>query len=108
MESLIFICLLALVVFIWLDGARARELANGISKALCDKHQWQLLDQSVALKRFALRRGENGLRFRRMFSFEYSANGTERRIGYIIMLGNKLEYIEVPELEKTVTSPPLM
>jgi len=102
MESLIYIAVLGGIIFLWLDGARAREIAIGISQSVCDKHHFQLLDQSVARQRFGLRWGDEGIRFRRMFQFEYSDIGDERKIGYVILIGHRLEYIEVPGLEKVV------
>lgn len=102
METLFILALLVLLVFMWLDGARAREIAVGISNAVCKKNDWQLLDQSVSLRRFGLRWGNQGVRFRRMFGFEYSSEGVERRTGYVVLLGKNLEYVETPQLEKEI------
>ncbi|MCB1642081.1 MAG: DUF3301 domain-containing protein, partial [Xanthomonadales bacterium] len=43
------------LAWLWLDGARARELAIGLAKSYCEKHDLQFLDETVALSRMALR-----------------------------------------------------
>ena len=93
--TLIMLILLFVLAMLWLDGARARELAIGISKAACKQQGWQLLDGTVFLERIGLRWTTGGLRFRRMFRFEYSTEGTMRQNGYIILIGAQLELIQL-------------
>ena len=54
-SALILLILVFLLVLLWLDGARARELAIGISKAACKRQGFQLLDDTVSLQRLGLR-----------------------------------------------------
>lgn len=82
------------LAWLWLDGARARELAIGLAKAYCEKHDLQLLDETVALNRMALRWTNEGIRVRRMFRFDFSLEGVGRRTGYVLMLGTRLETID--------------
>lgn len=94
--ALIWLCLIGLLAWIWLDGARARELATGLVEEVCRKRGLQFLDGTVSLQRMGLRRGSNGgLRVRRMFSFDFSLEGTGRRRGYVILLGTKVETIDL-------------
>ncbi len=94
-STLAAIIILGLITMFWLESARARELAVGISRAACDKERYQLLDDSVYLQRFALRWTAEGLRFRRMFRFDYSIDGSLRESGYVLLLGKQLEAVHI-------------
>ena len=105
-STLAAIIILGLIVLLWLESARTRELAVGISRAACDKERYQFLDDSVYLQRVALRWTPAGIRFRRMYRFDYSINGTLRQSGYILLIGNQLESVHIQgrhtiEQEKT-------
>jgi len=82
------------LAWLWLDGARARELAIGLAKVYCEKHDLQFLDETVALSRMAPRWTNEGIRVRRMFRFDFSLEGVGRRTGYVLMLGTRLETID--------------
>ncbi len=110
-STLAAIIVLGLITMFWLESARARELAVGISRAACDKERYQLLDDSVYLQRFALRWTAEGLRFRRMFRFDYSIDGSLRESGYVLLLGKQLEAVHIKgrhtiEQEKIVAEMP--
>lgn len=96
-STLILLVILFILTLLWLDGARARELAIAISKAACKRQGWQLLDDTVFMQRIGLRWTSKGLRFRRMFRFEYSADGAQRENGYVLMIGTELELIHIQE-----------
>jgi hypothetical protein len=88
--------LLALLVvlgigWLWLDGARAREMAVGLAQRACRDRGVQMLDQAVALRRLGLRWRSRGLRLRRVYRFEFSEEGVGRRTGYLVLLGLELE-----------------
>ena len=93
--SLVFLVITAALVWLWLDGARAREIAVHIAQAMCNKRGFQLLDGSVHLQRTGLRWGSNGLRIRRMFDFDFSTEGTGRRSGYLILIGTDIEQADL-------------
>lgn len=75
------------VGWLWLDGARAREMAVGLAQRACEERGVQLLDQAVALRRLGLRWRAQGLRIRRVYRFEFSEEGVGRRTGYLVLLG---------------------
>ncbi len=75
----------------WLDSARARELATALARTLCEQRGLQFLDDTVVLRRIGLRWGRRGIRFRRMFSFDFSRGGMGRRDGYLILVGTEVE-----------------
>lgn len=91
MTTLVPLLLLALLVWFWLDSARAREIATGICQAACEQRGLQFLDQTVALRRIGLRWTDRGIRIRRLFQFDYSEEGVGRRDGHLILLGIHLE-----------------
>jgi hypothetical protein len=91
MSSITGILLIALLIWFWLDSARAREIATGICDAACQQRQLQFLDQTVALCRIGLRWTNQGIRIRRVFRFDFSEQGVGRHNGHITMLGTTME-----------------
>ncbi len=81
----------------WIDSLRARERALAAGRAACERNGLQLLDETVAGAGLRLARNEEGeLRIRRVFVFEFSDNGDNRRRGSIVVLGADVQdlYIE--------------
>ncbi|WP_428609338.1 DUF3301 domain-containing protein [Sedimenticola sp.] len=91
MSTLVPLLLLGLLIWFWLDSARAREIATGICQAACEQRNLQFLDQTVALRRISLRWTQRGIRIRRLFQFDYSEEGVGRRDGHVILVGIQLE-----------------
>jgi hypothetical protein len=91
MSTISAILLIGFIVWFWLDSARARELATGICTKLCERHQLQFLDQTVALKGLGLRWTNQGIRIRRTFRFDYSEEGMGRSSGLIVLVGIHME-----------------
>ena len=81
----------------WIDSLRARERALEAGRAACERNGLQLLDETVAGAGLRLARNDAGeLRIRRVFVFEFSDNGNNRRRGSITVLGGAVQdlYIE--------------
>jgi hypothetical protein len=95
MTALSGILLIALLIWFWLDSARAREIANGICQEACRARGVQFLDQTVALRRLGLRWTINGVRLRRLYRFDYSCEGVGRQSGSIRMIGIQLETLNL-------------
>jgi len=89
-EQLLVLLLVLGIGWLWLDSARARELAVGLAQRACNERGVQLLDQAVALRRLGLRWGPRGLRFRRVYRFEFSEEGIGRHNGYLVLQGLEL------------------
>lgn len=90
----LLIALLAVAVWAWVDALRAREAALRACRRVCERHELQLLDETVALKRLRLGRGTDGrVRLRRHYGFEYSERGDERRQGEAVLLGWRIESV---------------
>lgn len=87
MNSLLVILALLFLGWFWLDSLRAREIATGICRAVCERHGLQFLDQTVSLRHLRLRRTDTGLRILRMYVFDFSTEGIGRYGGYIVLIG---------------------
>lgn len=82
--------------WLWIDSLRAREHAVAAGRAACQRYGVQLLDETVAFARLRLARdGEGRLRLRRTYTFEFSDTGNNRRHGAIVMLGARLEDLQL-------------
>jgi len=101
MNNLLAVLALLLLGWFWLDSLRARELATGICQAVCERHNVQFLDQTVALSHMGVRRTDAGLRLRRVYRFDYSEEGVGRRSGYLVLLGLNLESISLGLADRT-------
>lgn len=95
MNGLWLIVLVGGLVWFWLDSARARELATEVARGMCEKRGLQFLDETVSQVRLGLRWTPGGLRLRRMFSFDFSMEGTGRRGGWLILLGTQVEQFDL-------------
>ena len=95
MSGLSYILLAGLIAWFWHDSLRTRELATTLSKRACKDKLVQFLDQTVALARIGMRWTQQGIRLRRIYSFEYSIEGVGRRQGEVIMLGSRLESLSI-------------
>jgi hypothetical protein len=89
---------LAFLALWWHSAIRARDQARELARRFCERQGWQLLDQTVALASLRPRRIDNGLRWRRIYRFDFSPDGGNRRGGQLTLLGNRLESISA-ELE---------
>jgi hypothetical protein len=88
---------IAAVAAFWIDSLRARERALAAGRAACERNGLQFLDETVAGAGLRLARNDAGeLRIRRVFVFEFSDNGNNRRRGSIVVLGDTVVdlYIE--------------
>lgn len=98
MENLLLLAILAAAAWFWLDSLKAREQAIAGAARACREIGLQLLDQTVALQSLGLTRHEQGyLVFKRIYSFEFSEQGVERRGGRAIMRGQSLEQVQLDQ-----------
>ncbi len=89
-EGLLLAGLAGLGAF-WWDGLQKRELALQAARRVCEQAGVQFLDDTVALRKMALRRDPDmRARVYREYSFEYSSVGDDRQAGRVYLLGNKL------------------
>jgi hypothetical protein len=80
----------------WWRAKGIQQYAYNAVKRYCREAELQLLDQSVSLKGFWLKRGRAGsLHIWRSYVFEFSSTGERRYQGRIILLGGVVEKIEL-------------
>jgi len=83
-------------VWLWSDSLGVRERAIRAGRDACRRYDLQLLDETVAFARLRLARDEAGhLRLRRTYTFEFSDTGDNRRHGAIVMLGARVEDLQL-------------
>jgi len=76
--------------FLW-SSLRARESANAAIRPACQAEGYLFLDDTVALDRIRLRRNDEGrVTIERVYRFDYSDTGDNRRRGYVTLLGARV------------------
>jgi hypothetical protein len=90
-SDLIIFLLIALLVAYWWQWQSVRQIALQACKDYCRARNIQLLDQTVALRAVRFKRDAGGrLRLWRLFLFEFTASGSERCNGHVLMLGSRI------------------
>ncbi|PPK77798.1 uncharacterized protein DUF3301 [Methylobacter tundripaludum] len=96
LDDLILIALLLGAYLYWFNGQQVKEVALKAVRANCLNLEVQMLDEYVALSSIRLKRDQAGkMRVRRIFLFEFSSTGNERYNGVCIMLGRRVESIQM-------------
>jgi hypothetical protein len=81
--------------FVW-DSLKVREAANAAMRAACASDGLLFLDDTVGLQSIRPVRGDDGrMRLRRIYAFEYSDTGHNRRKGSIALIGDKVEVVDI-------------
>jgi hypothetical protein len=100
-SSLALICLVAAGAWFWQDSLAARESANLAAMEACQRLGLQFLDGTAAFARLSLTREAGRLRFRRTYVFDYTANSIERRQGFIVLTGHRVESVGYAQAEES-------
>ena len=86
MTPLALLLLIALLLWLWRAGQDSRDAAIAIARETCERQGLQFLDGTPALQKirpcFSWRTGPG---LRRIYTFDYSADGVGRKTGCIIM-----------------------
>lgn len=81
--------------FVW-DSLKAREAANAAIRPACSAAGFLFLDDTVALDRLRPARDEDGrLRMGRVYRFDYSDTGNNRRRGTVALLGARVLRVDL-------------
>lgn len=93
---------LAALAWFWFDSLRARELALRTGARACADINVQFLDQSVSVEQLRFGRDTRGqLTFRRVFSFDFSDSGADRRRGKIVIVGRQVQSVTLENADGT-------
>lgn len=80
----------------WYDSMRARERAVRAGHGACEREGLQFLDDTVLCTRTRPTRDAEGrVTLRRVYTFEFSDDGQRRRAGSIVVVGERLESLEM-------------
>jgi hypothetical protein len=80
----------------WYDSMRSRERAIALGREACEREGLQFLDETVLCTRTRPARDADGrVRLRRVYRFEFSDDGVNRRAGQLVLLGPHLESLEL-------------
>jgi hypothetical protein len=98
------LCLLAAVVWLWLDSLKAREIAVRAARAACAADELLLLDDTVAIANLKPVRDDDGhVKLQRAYDFEFSDTGDNRLKGSVVLLGHRVIMLNVgPGLPRNV------
>jgi len=80
---------LGALVALWQWSAAARERVDRVSREVCEELALQRLDEAVSLRALRLRRVGRGIVLERLFGFEFSATGADRRRGEVCLRGER-------------------
>lgn len=95
LDILLLLPVVALVMF-WSDSLRALEVARNAGKKACTHEGVQFLDDTVTVSALALARDTLGrIAIRRTYRFEFSDTGDNRLEGTLVLLGARVESIEM-------------
>ena len=93
--------IIALILFVsggWLiwDSLKARESANAAMRRACHERGWLFLDDTVSLRSLRPMRDDDGrVRLRRIYEFQYSDTGHNRRDGTITLVADSVAALEL-------------
>jgi hypothetical protein len=94
--EILSVVLLGAIAWFWLDSLGAREAAMKAARAACDAEGLMLLDDTVAISGLKAARDEDGrMRLQRVYDFEYSDTGNNRRKGSVVLLGRRVVLFNV-------------
>jgi hypothetical protein len=86
----------ALLGWLWFDSFKARDIGIRAAKAICAAEELQLLDYTVSIASLKpARNGDGQLVVGRVYNFEYSNTGDNRRSGTVVMLGQKVMIVRL-------------
>jgi hypothetical protein len=91
--ALALMCLAGALAWFWQDSLAAREAANAAALEACERLSLQLLDGTVAFARLSLTREHGWLTLRRTYIFDYTANSIERRQGFVVLTGRRVDSV---------------
>jgi hypothetical protein len=104
--ALALMCIAGALAWFWQDSLAAREAANAAALEACERLSLQFLDGTVAFARLSLTRERGWLRFRRTYIFDYTANSVERRQGFVLLTGRRVDSVGYARDERVRTQQP--
>jgi Protein of unknown function (DUF3301) len=90
--DIVVLLAIAALGWLWYDSMRARERAVAAGQGACARERLQFLDETVECTSVRpVRNAAGRLVLRRVYRFEFSDDGSNRRAGGIVMLSGEVE-----------------
>ncbi|AUN95082.1 DUF3301 domain-containing protein [Pseudazoarcus pumilus] len=100
--EIVFFAALCALAWFWFDTVKAREVGRAAAKLACRREGVQLLDDTVAFRSLRPTRDDEGrMALRRVYDFEYSADGNDRYRGSVMLLGREVVMLDVSSHRRT-------
>ncbi|MCX7175700.1 MAG: DUF3301 domain-containing protein [Proteobacteria bacterium] len=94
--ELISLVVIGGVVWLWFDSLKARDSAIAAARNACAMEGLLLLDDTVAIASLKpARDGDGQLKLRRVYEFEYSDTGNNRRQGSMVLQGHRVLIVNI-------------
>jgi hypothetical protein len=94
--EIVILIVLGGLTWLWFDSFKARETGIHAVKKACEAEGLQLLDETIALVSLRPQRNDEGrLSLARVYAFEYSDTGDNRRRGSVHLLGHKVTMLNI-------------
>ncbi len=94
--EIVSLILLAALAWLWLDSFKAREAGMRAARAACESENLQLLDDTVSIASLRPGRTDDGqFALRRIYNFEFSDTGDNRRKGSVLLLGHRVLTVNI-------------
>lgn len=94
--EIISLIVLAALAWLWFDSFKAREAGMRAARTTCDAENLQLLDDTVSIASLWPGRTEDGrFALRRVYAFEFSDTGDNRRRGSVLLLGHRVLTVNI-------------
>lgn len=90
-----FFCIMAVIYMFWNKQQQARVLASGVVRKHCDLQGLQLLDDTLTLESYQIKKRGAGWVLMRSYHFEFSSTGDERYSGSVLLAGRRVEQLEL-------------
>jgi hypothetical protein len=94
--KLLLLALLGAAAAYWWQSGVYKGRARALAEAHCERLGLQFLDQSMVISAIRPVRANDGrLALRRSYAFEFASLGDRRYRGYLVLVGMRLESIEL-------------
>ena len=94
--EIISLVILGALAWLWFDSLKARDAGIAAARQACAADDLQLLDDTVSIAGLKPARNEDGqLVLRRVYEFEYSDTGDNRRRGSVVLLGQQVLLVNI-------------
>lgn len=88
--------ILGALAWLWFDSIGVREIGIRTAKAACAADGLQLLDDTVSFAGLRLERDDDGqVALRRVYAFDFSDTGDNRRRGSVVLLGRRVLVVNI-------------